>query len=79
MASWSERCAEWEHNVVGPSLQQQTTSRPYARFSLLSLCASDMSSLDYDPHQLLDLLPVYYRRIFPAKLMCQWLAYGQGM
>lgn len=53
----------------------------YARFSL-SLClligTSVMSSDDYDPERLPDLLPIYYRRCFPAKLMCQWLSYNKG-
>ncbi|RZF41962.1 hypothetical protein LSTR_LSTR012339 [Laodelphax striatellus] len=31
---------------------------------------------DYDPGQLPDLLPIYYKRLFPFELFCKWLDYG---
>jgi DNA primase small subunit len=34
------------------------------------------SITDYDPETLQDLLPIYYKRIFPHKAFYRWLSYG---
>uniref|UniRef100_A0A2P2I069 DNA primase n=1 Tax=Hirondellea gigas TaxID=1518452 RepID=A0A2P2I069_9CRUS len=33
-------------------------------------------STDYDPETLVDLLPIYYKRLFPYSLFYKWLSYG---
>lgn len=37
-----------------------------------------MPSSDYDPACLPDLLPLYYRRLFPFTQYYRWLNYGGG-
>lgn len=36
------------------------------------------SATDYDPACLPDLLPLYYRRLFPFSQYYRWLNYGGG-
>ena len=33
----------------------------------------------YDPNSLQDMLPVYYKRLFPHKPFYRWLSYGLCM
>lgn len=33
---------------------------------------------EFDPGQLPDLLPIYYKRLFPFGPFYKWLSYGNG-
>jgi len=35
-----------------------------------------MASVEYSPEMLIDLLPIYYKRLFPYKQFYSWLSYG---
>lgn len=38
--------------------------------------ANDAATAVYDPEFLPDMLPVYYKRLFPHKPFYRWLSYG---
>lgn len=54
--------------VVVASTEQQDQQKPTA--------AATTNDAVYDPAVLPDMLPVYYKRLFPHKPFYRWLSYG---
>lgn len=57
------KSSEQQHNIDQQPEQQKSVK-------------STDASVVYDPAFLPDMLPVYYRRLFPHKPFFRWLSYG---
>lgn len=50
------------------------------RFNIVKMKDKECSTKPvYDPEILPDLLPLYYKRLFPHSHFYRWLSYGNGM
>jgi len=39
----------------------------------------DSNAETFKPEALVDMLPLYYNRLFPCETFIKWLTYGKGM